>query len=232
MVYIQNNAQNQIWLPINEWSSLSNPTYLFELQNSQGRDRVFFIPENITSSVSNQYAGKYLVFEFNTIISQPQNFVFSAGNPCNIYLINENQYWLYIWEQTSTTNLNPLQSYNKVFNELAFAFLPEDNVFYTGNTLNFADNVIYYSQPRPSGTPNPSPTITTTPTQTTTPTPTPTETTTPTPTPTETNTPTPTPTETNTPTPTPTITPSPTPPPLFWNNINTLWNNNTNLWNN
>lgn len=172
MIYIQNNAQNQIWLPINEWSSLSNPTYLFQLQNSQGRDSVFFIPENITSSVSNQYAGKYLVFGFNTIISQPQNFVFSTGNPCNIYLKNENQYWLFIWEQTSTTNLNPLQSYNKVFNELAFAFLPDDNVYYTGNTLNFADNVIYYSQPRPSGTP--SPTTSATPTSTPTPTPTPT----------------------------------------------------------
>jgi hypothetical protein len=202
MIYIQNNSQNQIWLGINEWSSLSNPTYLFQLQNSQGRDSVYFIPKNITQNYPNSYANKYVVFEFSTLLNLPQTFVATGNTPCNIYLKNENQYWLYIWEQTSPTNLNPALSYNKVFNELAFCFIAEDNVYYTGNTLNFADNVIYYSQPKPSGTPIPS----------------------------QTPSPSQTPNPTSTPTSTPT--PTPTPLPSFWNNTNILWNNNTNLWNN
>ena len=200
MVYIQNNAVNQIWLGINEWATLSNPTYLFQLENSQGRDSVYFIPRNITANYPDSYANKYLVFEFETFLGNPIQLRATGATDCNIHLINENQYWLYIWEQPQGDgNLNPLNATNKVFNELAFIFVDENNTYYTGNTANFADNVIYYSQgTTPPPSPSPSSTL---PAPSTSPTPTPSIT--PTITPTLTNTPTITPTETLTPTPTP-----------------------------
>ena len=200
MVYIQNNAVNQVWLGINEWATLSNPTYLFQLENSQGRDSVYFIPRNITANYPDSYANKYLVFEFETFLGNPIQLRATGATDCNIHLKNENQYWLYIWEQPQGDgNLNPLNATNKVFNELAFIFVDVNNTYYTGNTANFADNVIYYSQgttPPPSPSPSstlPSPSTSLTPTPSITPTITPTLTNTPTITPTETLTPTPTP---------------------------------------
>jgi hypothetical protein len=221
MVYIQNNAVNQVWLGINEWSSLSNPTYLFQLENSQGRDSVYFIPRNITANYPDSYANKYLVFEFETFLANPIQLRATGATDCNIHLKNENQYWLYIWEQPQGDgNLNPLLATNKVFNELAFIFVDENNTYYTGNTANFADNVIYYSQgttPPPSPSPSPTPTPSITPTTTTTPfvspsmTPTITSTNTSTPTTTPTLTPTITPSVSPSLTPTNTLTPTPTP---------------------
>jgi hypothetical protein len=252
MVYLTNNSINQVWLGINEWSSLADPTYLWKLQNSQGRDFVYFIPKDITHTIASQYANKYKVFEFGTLRSQPESFIATGATDCNIYLTNENQYWLTIWEQPyGSGNLDPANTTNLVFNELAFIYKNEQNDYYTGNTSLNQPNVIYYSQsvitPTATRTPTPTPppaTATATPTNTATNTPTPTPsitasstptntpTNTATPTPTETIPPTPTNTPTNTQTPTSTATPTPTLPPLdcTWSGTTSLWENNINEW--
>ncbi len=215
MIYIQQNATNTIFVNVSEYKTLSNPNYLWRLQNSQGRNIVAFYPENITSTYPNSYANKYDVFTFNTYKTQPENFIFTGGSPCNIWLENENQYWLGIYEKPNTSSFQP--SAEKLLNSLAFVFVEENNEFYTGNTANFEPNKIYYKDgngitPTPSNTPSqtpnssPNPTSTSTPT----PTPTPTSTSTPTPTQTQTGTPVPTTTPTQTGTPVPTTTPTPT----------------------
>lgn len=222
MVYLTNNSINQVWLGINEWSSLNYPTYLWKLQNSQGRDEVYFIPKNITNQVQNNYANKYLVFEFSTLTSIAQNYIATGGTDCNIYLTNENQYWLTIWEQPlGSGNLNPNNATNLVFNELAFIEKGQEEFIYTGNTSLDQPNKIYYSQsfitPTQTRTPTPTPstsqiplTPSITPSNTATPTITPTNTSTPTQTQTPTNTQTQTQTPTNTNTPTNTQTNTPT----------------------
>jgi hypothetical protein len=91
MVYFTNNSINQVWLGINEWSSLADPTYLWKLENSQGRDSVYFIPEDITHTINDPYAAKYKVFQFGTLASIPQNLIATGGTDCNIHLTNENQ---------------------------------------------------------------------------------------------------------------------------------------------
>lgn len=256
MVYFNNNSVNQVWLGVNIWSSLSNPNYLWKLQNSQGRDYVYFIPKNITNTIPSNYANKYQVFEFSTLRSIPQSFVASAGTDCNIYLTNENQYWLTIWEQPSNSfSLDPNQATNIVFNELAFIYKGQDEITYTGNTSLNQPNVIYYSQTfitptntasptptpppatptsTPSNTPSQTATRTQTPTQTKTPSQTPSHTPTQTNTPTHSSTSTPTSTETPTQTPTQTNTPTPstTPPPIdcTWSGTTSLWVNDVLLW--
>lgn len=228
MVYLNNNSINQVWLAINEWSSLSNPTYLWKLQNSQGRDVVYFIPKDVTNTIPSQYANKYKIFEFGTLRSIQPSLVASGGTDCNIYLNNENQYWLSIWEQPfGDYSLDPSNSTNLVYNELAYIYRGQEEVTYTGNTSLNQPNTIYYSKnivtltPTQTSTPTPTPSATPaaslTPTQTETPTQTPTNTNTPTTTNTPTNSGTPTNTPTNTSTstqtPTPSITQSPTPLP-------------------
>lgn len=215
MLYIQQNATNNLFVLASEFKTLNNPTYLFRLQNSQGMDVHTFIPENISSTYPSVYASKYDVFSFTTYKNQPQNLIFSASSPVNLHLTNENQYWLGVYEQVSPTNLNPQFALEKLYTSLAFIFVDDTNEYYTGNTANTANNVIYYNvpatpQPTTSPTPTNTPTPSITPSITASPSSTPTSTPTTTPTKTPTNTPTNTPSETPTNTPTKTSTATPT----------------------
>jgi hypothetical protein len=218
MIYIEQNALNKIFVDVS-YATGSTPDFLWNLKNSQGMNVKNFIPRDITATYPSQYAGKYNVFEFSTIPTLPENLTPTGTSVVNIHLPNLNQFWLGIHEQNGIINLNPTLS-PLVLNSLAFSFWDKTNEYYSGNTGNTADNVIYYAAGAGvSPTPTASPTLTPTPTASETPTPTPTitasETPTPTPTITSTETPTPTPTitSTETPTPTPTITASETPTP-------------------
>ena len=206
MLYIQQNATNNLFVLASEFKTLNNPTYLFRLQNSQGMDVHTFIPENISSTYPSVYASKYDVFSFTTYKNQPQNLIFSAGSPVNLHLTNENQYWLGVYEQVSPTNLNPQFALEKLYTSLAFIFVDDTNEYYTGNTANTANNVIYYNVPA-----TPQPTISPTATNTPTPSITPSITASPSSTPTGTPTNTPTKSPTQTPSITPSITPTNTP---------------------
>jgi hypothetical protein len=205
MIYIEQNALNKIFVDVSSATG-TTPNFLWNLQNSQGMNVKNFIPRDITSTYPSQYAGKYKVFEFSTIPTLPENYTPTGTSVVNIYLPNLNQFWLYIYEQNNIVNLNPKNAI-KVLNQLAFSFWDKTEEYYTGNTENFVDNVIYY-QVSPS--PTPTKTSSPTPTQTPTNTPTPSVSSTQTPTPTPTNTQTP--TQTSTPTFTPTSSPTETPP--------------------
>jgi len=146
MIYIQQNATNNIFVNVSQYKTGNygtNPRYLWRLQNSQGRNIVSFYPENATSTYPSMYANRYDVFSFDTFKNLPQNFNYTGGTPCNIHLENENQYWLGVYEMPSgSTSYNP--SSEKLLTSLAFIFVPVNNDFYTGNTANFEPNKIYY----------------------------------------------------------------------------------------
>lgn len=238
MIYIEQDALNKIFVDVSFFTG-NSPNFLWNLQNSQGMNVKNFIPRDITATFPSQYAGKYKVFEFSTIPTLPENLTPTGTSVVNIVLPNLNQFWLGIYEQNNITNLIPNEDV-RVYTSLAFAFWETESEYYTGNTSNTADNVIYYENgginlsptPSPTSTLTPTPSITPTSTLTPTPSITPTSTITPTPsitptlttTPTSTLTPTPTitPTITSSNTPTPTETPSPTPTPSATNPQN--WN--------
>lgn len=143
MIYIQQNATNNIFVNVSEYKTLAAPYYLWRLQNSQGKNIISFIPENITQSFPSMYANKYDVFEFTTYLSGATNFIYSGGSDCNLHLENENQYWLSIYETAYlSTNIN--LAGEKLLNQLAFVFPPVNNDFYSGNTALTQSNVIYY----------------------------------------------------------------------------------------
>jgi hypothetical protein len=148
MIYIEQNAVNNIFVNVSQYKTGNygaNPKYLWRLQNSQGRNIVSFYPENSTSTFPSAYTGRYDVFSFTTFKNLPENFNYSYGNPANLHLVNENQYWLGVYEMPpNSTSLNP--SGEKLLNSLAFIFVPVENEFYTGNTANVEPNKIYYKQ--------------------------------------------------------------------------------------
>lgn len=144
MIYLQQNSQNNIYIDVSRFATISNPTYLWSIQNSQGKNVINFIPEDVSAFTINPYAGKYDVFLFYTDKNIPVQAIYSSLSPANIHLDNENQYWVSIYEQSSTTNLDPKLAGNKLINSLAFVFVEESNEYYTGNTANTATNVIYY----------------------------------------------------------------------------------------
>ena len=142
MIYITQNATNTIMVSVSEYKELSSPTYLWVLQNAQSGVRTTFIPRNITNVYPSYYANKYDYFQFNTNKNQPEVFIASGSTDCNIHLLDNNQYWLGIYEQVSTTNLQTSLSYNKLLSSLAFIFVSESDTYYTGNTT--PNNIIYY----------------------------------------------------------------------------------------
>lgn len=144
MIYITQNSTNTIMVNVSEYKELSSPTYLWVLQNAQSGVRTTFIPRNITNVYPSYYANKYDVFQFNTNKSQPEAFIASGSTDCNIHLIDNNQYWLGIYEQISQTNLQTSLAHDKLLSSLAFIFVSEDDTYYTGNTTN--GNIIYYGK--------------------------------------------------------------------------------------
>ena len=142
MIYIEENALNKIFVDVSSATG-STPTFLWNLQNSQGMNVKNFIPRDITSTYPSQYAGKYKVFEFSTILTLPENLTPVGTSVVNIHLPNLNQFWLGILEQTGIGNLNPSNAV-PVLNSLAFSFWDKTQSYYTGNTANTANNVIYY----------------------------------------------------------------------------------------
>jgi hypothetical protein len=143
MIYIERNALNKVFIDVASYATISNPIFLWNLENSQGRDVVNFVPRNITSTYPSQYAGKYQVFEFSTIPTLPVNLVATGTSVCNIHLPNFNQFWLSIYEQNIPTNTNPNNA-TRLINQLSFILEETPNDFYSGNTGNTADNIIYY----------------------------------------------------------------------------------------
>jgi len=142
MIYITQNSNNKIFVDVSKFKSLSNPTYLWSLRNAQSDVRTTFIPRNITSTYPSKYANKYDIFEFNTYKDQTEILITTGGTNCNLHLNDNNEYWLGIYEQVSSTNLDPMKSHDKLLASLAFIFVNENNTYYTGATQS--NNTIYY----------------------------------------------------------------------------------------
>jgi len=142
MIYITQNATNTIMVNVSQYKELSSPNYLWSLQNAQSGVRTTFIPRNISNVYPSYYANKYDVFQFDTYKSQPEVFIASGSTNCNIHLLDNNEYWLGIYEQVSSTNLQTSLSHDKLLSSLAFIFVSEDDTYYTGNTT--PNNIIYY----------------------------------------------------------------------------------------
>lgn len=102
MILITKNTTNNIILTLAEKTTLTNVVYLFEVINDSSEVVKCFIAEDISPN-------KQRYNEFNLIENTTEdllNGTFELGLS-GFYTYN-------IYEQTSTTNLDPLQALNKI----------------------------------------------------------------------------------------------------------------------
>jgi hypothetical protein len=106
---------------------LSAPTYLWSVKHKLTNQRWRFIPYQYQTTVP--YTPSYDLFSIRVDNTQPEVFTAStADNTANLHLI-PGDYFVKVYEQSSTTNLNPQLSYDVVYETTA-------RVIGTGNTQN------------------------------------------------------------------------------------------------
>lgn len=102
MIIINKNSTNTVVLTLSEKTTLTNAVYLFEVINDQSGEVKCFIAEDISNN-------KIRFNEFNFIENATEdllNGTFELGLS-GFYAYN-------VYEQTSTTNLDPLLATNKI----------------------------------------------------------------------------------------------------------------------
>ena len=136
MLNLYKNRQNQVDVTVSNESELNNPKYLWVFTHLESKDKTYFIPLNI----SVPHAGRYDTFTFETNEGIPQVYY---GNNVNIYLA-QGQYTYVIYDQLSSTNLNPQYSNSIVENGLAR--VEQNEVCYTTyiSENDDAEAVVYY----------------------------------------------------------------------------------------
>ena len=104
MLVIRKNKFNELVVTASQNKTLQNPVYLFSFQHIFSKDRISFIPYNVSTTNS-----RYDEFQF--IESPNQNL--SQTIPF-VSFPQDGQYWYSIYEQLSTGNTDPSKTHNKV----------------------------------------------------------------------------------------------------------------------
>ena len=115
---------------------LSNPTYLFSFYHKLSGQTWRAIPH--VGDWTNDYLSRFDTFYISIDYDRSQSL---TGNTeptdCNIHLI-EGDYWISIYEQKSTTNLDPTKSFNKVIETFGYV-VPQTttNPTYDGDNYEY-----------------------------------------------------------------------------------------------
>jgi hypothetical protein len=215
MFSIKKGQTNTISVSVSLDATISNPYYLFSFVNILSKDTINFVPKNITNGTQDRYN------EFEFVEGYPTNL---SLDPPQASFNYEGQYWVYIYEQTGSTNTHISGTTSMLYDGRAVVndtCVPEQYYQYISDNEDNANYIFLASDEvcgvtptptqTPSNTPTTTPTITPTPSSTPVPSPTTSPTQTPTTSPTTSPTQTPTTSPTQTPTTTPTITPTTSP---------------------
>ena len=129
MIIINKNSTNTVVLTLSEKTTLTNAVYLFEVINDQSGEVKCFIAEDISTN-------KIRFNEFNFIENATEdllNGTFELGLS-GFYTYN-------VYEQTSTTNLDPLLATNKIeTGKLNLVDNVSDITQYSGNQI---ETIVY-----------------------------------------------------------------------------------------
>ena len=136
MVQIQSGIFNQVVATCSRNKTLTGSvSYLWSMTHKLTKQSWKFLPYRVLPVVD--YAPSYDLFNINVIDTQPEVFIYSGITEVNLHLIH-GQYFVKIYEQCSDTNLNPMLSYDVVYEGTAtvnFSGSPENEIVsYTGNT--------------------------------------------------------------------------------------------------
>jgi len=131
MIYLNVGEVNTAVATCSVNKQLSNPTYLWSMRHKLTNQKWRFIPYRIPPAVN--YSPSWDQFIINVDYNSTEVFTGTSANAVNLHLI-DGEYFVKVYEQTSTTNLNPAYSYDVVYETIA-------NVTGTGTT----NNIISYS---------------------------------------------------------------------------------------
>lgn len=137
MLHLLKNIQNTVNVTVSNESELINPNYLWVLTHLETRDKVYFIPYNI----SIPHSERFDTFTFNSDETSP---VILTGSSVNIHL-QQGQYQYVIYDQVSSTNLNPIYSNSIV--ETGLAWVEQNEICFETyvSSNDDAEAVVYYS---------------------------------------------------------------------------------------
>jgi hypothetical protein len=132
MIYLYQNQNNQAAAVCTRNAQLTNPYYLWSMTHKLSGKNYRFIPFRVIPAVS--YKPSYDVFCIDIVSTNPQ--VLTGATLCgqtNIHLI-PGEYDLTIFEQASSSNLNPALAYNAVNDNLVQVIGVNQNIpiTYTG----------------------------------------------------------------------------------------------------
>jgi hypothetical protein len=97
-------TNNNVPLTLSKYTTLSNPVYLFEWQNDQTKVKYYAICQDV--SVAGSQRERSNLFNITLGVDDPLNSSLIVGNV--------GRYHLTVWEQTSTTNLDPALADNVI----------------------------------------------------------------------------------------------------------------------
>jgi len=104
MFLVKKGERNELVVSVFANSTLPNPTYLFVFTHILSKEQARFIPQNLS-----QNKLRYNEFVFFESIYENLNV-----SPPRVTFPYDGQYYYEIYEQTSTTNLDPILSFGKV----------------------------------------------------------------------------------------------------------------------
>jgi len=135
MVYLNVGENNQVIATCSVNKQLSSPTYLWSMRHKLTNESWKFIPFRVQPSVS--YSPSYDQFMINCDYNSPQVYTASTANDTANLHLTAGDYFIKVYEQTSTTNLNPMLSYDVVYETIGRVIgtgTTAPNISYTGST--------------------------------------------------------------------------------------------------
>lgn len=141
MIILQQGTTNQAIATCTRNKSLTgSPTFLWTIKHKLSSQSWQFIPYRVVPT-NTTFLPSFDIFNISVYLDQPEVYIKTNGNEVNLHLI-PGEYYLKIYEQTSTTNLNPQLSYDVVYEGMIVVKSqnPINDVSYTGTTT---DAIVY-----------------------------------------------------------------------------------------
>lgn len=136
MIVLNIGENNFIYEPASRNKELSSPTYLFSFYHKLSGQTWRVIP--YVADWTADYPSRFDIFNIGISYETPQSLIGNTGKTdTNIHLI-EGDYWVSIYEQKSTTNLDPSKSFNKVIETFGYV-VPQTttNPTYEGDNYEY-----------------------------------------------------------------------------------------------
>lgn len=133
MIYANQQQYNVLVATCSRNKQLSNPYYLWTIRHKLSNQAWQFIPYREPSTTT--YPPSYDLFQLDIFSNMSEVYIGTSGTTCNLHLI-PGEYYVKIYEQVSSSNLQPSLSYDVVYEGMMVVLSsdPIDQIEYTGTT--------------------------------------------------------------------------------------------------